>query len=209
MTSKKGFTLIELMIVVGLIGLLITGLLTFQRTFLKYQVVSQQLTDLQLLGRISLEQMKREIRQAMKIGNLPEYQNYRLGVSSMSITVPNLNFPYDRQLADIVWYSTGSYRGNPNRLLQRVDQTNSGGGLSPWIPVVVNIDEYRKNPGSSSVTASGVEKLFEVPNYQYDNVTVYWNQARNSLAIGLVLSARKGEIITRLPLTAVVTLRKQ
>jgi len=65
--NKNGFTLIEMMIVVAILGIIILGLVTFFTGGTRAWVTGQHQLEAQRNARLSMDQMVREIREADKV----------------------------------------------------------------------------------------------------------------------------------------------
>lgn len=90
MEKQKGFTLIEMMIVVALLGILGYGVVTFfTNTFRTWWQTSQQI-DAQQKARVAMDEMTRFIRQARPVVNIVVGQQAGEPANTM-ITFPHID----------------------------------------------------------------------------------------------------------------------
>ncbi|MFH1238579.1 MAG: prepilin-type N-terminal cleavage/methylation domain-containing protein [bacterium] len=226
--NNRGFTLAETLLALTIFSLM---MLIIVRLYVQTQTSirkSQQLTDLQQLAKVSLNEITRELRQTMVVrttqpGDIPVGSNFTLapaGTNQLVIYVPKITNPQDRGVADRITYKMGTYNGKPNRLLQQLTTFTrdiSGNVVVdvnyPLVPIINYMDAFRINP--LTVQGNPLQNLFNDGDYSYDNVTFWWDydpnpdDPRGILALGLTVSSRDGRKIlqNRLTLTTVVTSR--
>ncbi len=228
MSKNRGFTLTEILLalaVFSIIAFIIVRLYAQTQTSIRK---SQQLTNLQQLAKLSLDELAREIRQTLRIRtseleDIPIGSNFALasdGSNQLCIFVTKFSDPMDNQIADRIIYRIGTYNGRPNRLVQQL--TTFKRDMSddvvedinyPSIPIITDMDDYRAHPGGTP--GCPLIGLFNNAYYSYDNVTFYWDyddnpaDPRGVMALGLTVSVRDGagRVQNRLTLTTVITSR--
>jgi len=112
--NQKGFSLIEMMVVVVILGLIVLGLVTFFTGGVKSWVAGQSQLTAQRNARQSMDRMVREIREASDII-----------ANSTSSEEINFNTPWSTNLK----YSWSGYEGDPilrgaNPLINNVQSLN-------------------------------------------------------------------------------------
>lgn len=229
--ENKGISFVETMITITILGFIMMPVVTFNKHIETYKIKAKQLADLQELGRLTLESMSREIRQAVKVDTIIPDTNFHFDftapVSTMSIYVPNPRAPTDLDIADQITYFIGTYQGIPNRLLQRLTTyTRDVFGdvvvdtVYPDVPILVTMDYYRKNDyyrinNPTLIPEGEIRAFFKSSVYRYDDITLFWDNTRDTIAIGVTITAQQGRtsdqmpgIVTRLTLTTVATPRR-
>ena len=69
--DQRGFSLAELLIVIALLGLMLTGLLAVQMQGQKSYLIGSHRVEAQQNGRVALELMVRELRSAQSVNAIP------------------------------------------------------------------------------------------------------------------------------------------
>ncbi len=209
--NNKGITLMEVVITTATLGLIILPIIKVQSLANNSALKIQQMRNLQNLAQNSLTNISREVRQAIKITEITPNVNS----NQVAIFVPKLNNSGDIAIADKIFYSTGTYQGISNRLLQELttyDRDLSGNVIQTGnfqnIPISVLMDYYRKLSGGNQYDGE-IGSLFNDERYKYEDVTFYWDDTNNTLAIGISLSATYRDVETYLSLTTVVKPRKE
>ena len=110
-SNKKGFSLIELMVVVVILGLMVLGLVTFFTGGARSWISGQSQLEAQRNARQAMDQMVREIRLGQSVTKTPN--NY-----SITVDVPPL--PLDLNTYSDAYSVTFSWSGTDGAPLQRV-----------------------------------------------------------------------------------------
>ncbi|MFH1784325.1 MAG: prepilin-type N-terminal cleavage/methylation domain-containing protein [bacterium] len=225
--KRQGFTMVEVLLASAIFSMIILVVVRLYMQTQRSIRKSQELTNIQQLAKISLEEIAREIRQTLnvrttEIGDIVSGSNFNLapgGSNQLCIFVPKISSPGDRAIADRVIYRLDNFGGSPNRLVQQLTTYSrdiSGNIVStdhPAIPIISDMDVYRSDPGG--IPDPPLMGLFKHTFYSYDYVNFYWDydpnpvDPRGVMALGLTVSVRDGtgRIQNRLSVTTVVTSR--
>lgn len=228
MRRNKGLTLVEILLASAIFSMMFLIIVRLYVQTQKSIRKSQELTNLQQLAKVSLEEIAREIRQTLEIrttelGDIPEGVNFTLasdGSNQLCIKVPKLSKPGDKEIGDRIIYGIDIYDGKPNCLVHQLTTftRNMAGDVIEdvsysAIPIISDMDVYRANPGGTAYAP--LTELFKNRCYTYDNMTFFWDydddpsDPRGVMALGLTVSVRdaRGVVQNRLTLTTVVTSR--
>ena len=89
MSSERGFSLAELLIVIAILGFMMAGLFTLQRQGQLAYMVGAARVEVQQNGRIAIESMMTEIRSALAINAFPANCNTANGGTTITFNDQN------------------------------------------------------------------------------------------------------------------------
>ena len=156
---QSGFTLIELIIAMGLTVLLLTCLFTLLSTSLKSWSVGSSRTELQQTARYSIDTLTRDLQFATDI-QIPDTKSLEIRTNKYGIANQKINYSVD---------STGTIK-----TLRK--NTNDGSGWQPITgggstPISVDIKFSNLTPTSGSIRTVGLELTATDQNQDYKITT--------------------------------------
>lgn len=156
---QNGFTLIELIITMGLTVLLLTCLFTLLSTSLKSWAVGSSRTELQQTARYAIDTLTRDLQFATDI-QIPDTKGLEIRTSKYGTANQKINYSVD---------STGS-----TKTLRK--NSNDGSGWQPVTgggntPVSVDISFSNLTPTSGSIKTVGIELTATDQNQDYKMTT--------------------------------------
>jgi len=204
--KNRGVTLVEMMIVVGLIGILGSIVATFYRlSYRQYQKVDAKtkVTQVAVTSLGCIQKQLREItQQPACTANTTLHPTL---ASPVSFKIPSLTDPTNRSADDQVDYYLGSYNGK-NVFMHRLVRGATTYGA---IPVIFDFDKYRTTP-TVIPQGGGVAKFLDDTTLLFDDVAFYYDDTFDMVNVGITVSVAdrgKSGVRERITLTTAVAIR--
>lgn len=158
-SNKKGFSLIEMMVVVVILGLIVLGLVTFFTGGARSWISGQSQLEAQRNGRQAMDIMVREIRESKSIDN------------SSTTTSISFNTPFE---VGVISYSL-SVSGNSIIRQKNGNSTTLIDDVLKFEVAYWDISEDEKDPNSESSEISKVRIILEIDADEDENADITLN----------------------------------
>jgi prepilin-type N-terminal cleavage/methylation domain-containing protein len=141
-SKRNGFSLIEMMVVVGILGLMVLGLVTFFTGGARSWISGQSQLEAQRNARQAMDMMVREIREGESVSGT---------TTSITVEIPALG----TETADSITYSWAGTSGNPinregNILINNVKKLEFTYPDASKISIILEVDV--DNDGKPDIT---------------------------------------------------------
>ena len=182
-SSQKGFSLIELMVAMGIAAILMAGIYTFYNNQLKTHITQQQMVDMQQDARAAMYMMTREIRMA-------GYDPQNTGATIRTANVAQMAFDSDSDGA-----ADGVINDNTERFFYALSNDADEDGLADGTPCNLERGNWDTPAAPVSKNMNPLALNIEALNFVYlDSAGNTLNDDGNGNVIANIAAIRSVEI---------------